>query len=545
MKYGSVYTPDNLADYVVSALSQFINEDKLGSFGVCLDPACGGFSLLEAIHRSNKQYDHLIGIDFDPDAINLSKKTVQKFDIDATIVEKDFLLPSKRMRSASYWTRQIGAVDTIIANPPWSSDRIYKKDDLCQHGFSLASGQYDSYFLFIELALSILKRNGYAAFILPDSLFSGTAKPLREHLLKKYQIKLIARLGEKLFEGVFRSTTLLIIKNTTPEPQSPVSCFRLSPSDRADVLAGRTLLYNIYRSKSHVVPQRHFLMSEDFLFDIDSSTLDLTIIEKIKAASDLSWSRELSFGRGVEISKAGTVFICPKCGLANSTSRPDEPTKRTCQHCKAASIVTSNNIIPLISSTPHEQSVPVAVGESVGRYLINIDRYLSLHVNGVSYKSPSIYTKPKLLIRKTGLGIKAAVDLDEVYTTQSVYFFYNSISDSHDVDRLSFYMALLNSRTIFYFYMKLYGENEWKSHPYLTKRVLENLPLITFDPSNTAHATIARLARGLVNDYSTSLDLHIEGLIRALYCLNNTDIERITCELRNLPNLQALKEMKL
>ena len=73
----------------------------------------------------------------------------------------------------------------------------------------------------------------------------------------------------------------------------------------------------------------------------------------------------------------------------------------------------------------------------------------------------------KILVRKTGLGIKSVVDDSGRMVNQAVYFF--TAGEGLREDALYFYNALLNSRVIFYYYMKLYGENEWKSHPYLTK----------------------------------------------------------------------------
>lgn len=101
-------------------------------------------------------------------------------------------------------------IQAIIANPPWSSEKIYTRDELHQAGFSLTDGQYDSYVLFIELAYKLLQNNGYFAFIIPDSIFDAQNESLRRFLISNMQIKVIARLGEKLFENIFRATTVII-----------------------------------------------------------------------------------------------------------------------------------------------------------------------------------------------------------------------------------------------------------------------------------------------------------------------------------------------
>ena len=75
--------------------------------------------------------------------------------------------------TARYWLKKMGAISAIIANPPWSSEKIYDREELERAGFALTSGQYDSYVLFIELAYRIIKDGGYFSFIIPDSLFDA------------------------------------------------------------------------------------------------------------------------------------------------------------------------------------------------------------------------------------------------------------------------------------------------------------------------------------------------------------------------------------
>ena len=93
-------------------------------------------------------------------------------------------------------------ISAVIANPPWSSEKIYSKKDLYNAGFVLTTGQYDSYVLFFELAYKILKDEGVMAFIIPDSIFEAQNQLLRKFLTENTQIKVIARLGEKIFKKI-------------------------------------------------------------------------------------------------------------------------------------------------------------------------------------------------------------------------------------------------------------------------------------------------------------------------------------------------------
>ena len=102
------------------------------------------------------------------------------------------------------------------------------REELQSAGFSLTTGQYDSFVLFIELAYNLLDEGGYFSFIIPDSLFDAQNEKLRRFLTEKMQIKVIARLGEKIFEEVNRATTVIVCRKEKPVKDSVTHCFRLT-----------------------------------------------------------------------------------------------------------------------------------------------------------------------------------------------------------------------------------------------------------------------------------------------------------------------------
>ena len=147
-----------------------------------LDPACGESALLLAMKEKSTGTNRYIGIDIDEDIINVN---IINNGEDINYFYGDFLIQSGENSTLDFWLKKIGQVDCVIANPPWSSERLYKKEVLSREGFILADGQYDNYFLFIEQSLKILKMSGKAAFILPDSIFSDDAIRLRKLLCEK------------------------------------------------------------------------------------------------------------------------------------------------------------------------------------------------------------------------------------------------------------------------------------------------------------------------------------------------------------------------
>ena len=82
----------------------------------------------------------------------------------------------------------------------------------------------------------------------------------------------------------------------------------------------------------------------------------------------------------------------------------------------------------------------IYVGENVKRYGIEGGYYIKTAVPGINYKNLKMYTPPKLLIRKTGLGIYASIDYTGSMTSQTVYIL--KLKDREDNTPLEYYLAL-------------------------------------------------------------------------------------------------------
>jgi DNA-binding XRE family transcriptional regulator/tRNA1(Val) A37 N6-methylase TrmN6 len=529
--YGKVYTPDNLADFLVSVLKTYLspNEDKTLKI---LDPACGEGSLL---FSASKELSHsktaLFGIDIDSKATDfISKKGITAFNQDA-------ICPSEKLVVEDYWHKAFGTIDLIIANPPWSSDRIYPQKELKRNGYHLDCGQYDAYSLFIELAYRLLKNGGFAAFIVPDSLFTSQNSSLRKFLSEKTHIHFLARLGEKFFPKVSRSTALLIFEKRVPNEESICKTLRLNDADRKMILSDPSTFYRIYEKKARNVRQSSFAKEPNYQFVLDVKFDELSTIKKIKKLGS-SLSKYFKYGRGVEISKHGTILTCPNCHKSFSASRHIFK-NAICPFCGAN--IDYTQIESIISEKKTKSYKPIFVGEDIQRLRLLPCKYIKPDIQGLKYKKGSLYLGPKLLVRKTGLGIKAVVDTSNSYTNQTVHIL-SPLNDNVD----SYYFAgMLSSRTVYYFYTKIYGENEWKSHPYITKKIIMSLPIR--DPATISPQLVEKisaLTRTISLDYSLENDIALEKLVFEAYELNEEDIEKIRDSMDSLPDLGAINMMR-
>lgn len=532
-KYGVVYTPKSLSDFVAELLKRASSDEQIK---VILDPASGECALLSAVKAVFGDEDEYIGIDVDKEAVHNTK---DKF----RIIHNDAIMPQNvKKKTADYWRDKLPVVDAVIANPPWSSEKIYERADLTSAGFSLVSGQYDSYVLFMELAFNILRDGGLMAFIIPDSLFDAQNENLRKFLLEKTQIKVIARLGEKIFEEVNRAATVIICKKAFPEANSETTCFRLSTEDRKEYLAGQGTLLTYFDRKKHTVYQRRFLSNSGYNFDIDTHSNEEALINKITAKT-VDWEQLFIFGRGVEISKAGKVVYCPHCNYAQGYKKKQlEAGKKTCTNCGGEISVTIQTVRNVVTQEPDENSVLIYVGENVRRYGVSGECYIRPDIEGINYKNRELYNPPKLLIRKTGLGIYSAIDYSGSMTSQTVYIL--KYADGNNRTPLEYYLALINSRVVYYYYLKVYGENEWKSHPYLTKQIIFTLPIRPYNGSKI-DLEIIEIATKLMQHYDHNLDVKLEALIMKKYGLTKEECKLVVNEMNRLPDLSAVNNMKM
>lgn len=532
-KYGVVYTPDALADFVADLLYRYTDTvDR----PIILDPASGECSLLSAAKKRFGENAICFGIDVDSEAVNNTKAVF-------SVIHNDAIMPvNVKRKTADYWSAKLPPVNAIIANPPWSTEKIYNRDALINAGFTLVNGQYDSYVLFMELAYNILSPGGTMAFIIPDSLFDAQNESLRRFLCTKTTICVIARLGEKIFDEVNRAATVIVCKKSDPESDTNTLCFRLTTDMRKSFLANKGKLMDYYEGYAHAVSQSRFLANGACNFDVDTHSEEETLLQKITSTGE-SLSQKFTFGRGVEISKAGKIVYCPSCRCAQGYKKSHlEAGEKICTACGATIPVTADTTESVIKQVQEEGTVGIYVGENIRRYSLSGENFILPGINGIDYKEPTLYHPPKLLIRKTGLGIYCALDYSSSYTTQTVYIL--KYKNQAETIPLEYYLAIINSRVIYYYYLKVYGENEWKSHPYLTKQIVFSLPIYPYTGDQTDNE-IVRIATSLIREYDRANDLALEQLIMEKYGLTEEERKMIAAEMNRLPNLSAVNDMKM
>ena len=584
-EHGIVYTPPDLADYVAQKVVGYLFEDVLRAAGRdgravdpgdlrILDPACGSGELLLAAWRHLKESLDLFplyagkvaiepqrclcGVDSDRAATAHTKVRIDGLDADAKsghtcstkVVTTNALFPYGRMVSAVGWRllkQQFDAdngFDIVIANPPWGADVAAYRDKLSLGEFSLFQGQFDTADLFMELSLKLLKPNGYLAFIVPDSLFSQERRALRQLLLSKTQIKFIGRFGEKLFEGINRACAVVICRRGTADASSPVECLRLTPEARKEILSGNSTFAEQEGRLGHKIPQSRFSRNDNSQFDIDVSVVEERTFGRL-GRLPCTLGDHLVSGRGIELSKHGWVYQCGQC---KSWSPLPKGQRARCPHCKTDVAHPSKTAKSIVRKDRHEGYVPFIVGEHVSRYALHSPLWIVSGCSGVNYKDDSLYRAPKLLVRKTGVGLSAAVDYSDARTNQVVYIF--RLKDSHAAIPLEFFLAVLNSRAMYYYITKTHGETEWRSHPYVTQTQILSLPLPA-QKELLKESEAARKIAALVRPYMqhdqalpANVDAEVERLVARVYGLGHEQYKTIYATLESVQDLLPVRRLK-
>jgi adenine-specific DNA-methyltransferase len=543
---GAIYTPPYLARWVAHELNRVMSS---GARGSVWDIACGDGALLLAVNEIRGQGTHLAGADIDENAVHLAQAALPH----ARVVCLDALAAHGFSDPVNALIDEFGGrPDAIILNPPWGAEVSHSAETLRRTGFELARGQFDSYALFVELALALLPAGGAAALILPDSLFNSEQSPLRRLLLETATLDLVARLGEGFFPSIYRGTAVIVLRKSTPAQSHQVRCLRLRPSVRRLVISQQCRLEDVCLTEGHDVSQTRFLRSPQLHLAIDVKENESGRLDQMEETNPMVWREWCHSGRGVELSKRGDVLMCPTCMFAVPVPRTDKQLR--CRSCRISFSPEAGIRERIVMSAKDSVGAngdwrPLIAGEDVRRYESSASRSIRMGVPGINYKDSQTYSGRRLLVRKTGLGLMAAVDCSEALTNQVVYHF--TARDAETDDFLVDYLAgVLNSRFMFAYYLKTRGESEWRSHPYITQRILTELPV----PAPIAGTWWARQARAIATaarergkhrQPSPSAELEIEALVAGLYGFVASDWRWTLGVLQDAQSLQAIREVRL
>jgi len=115
-------------------------------------------------------------------------------------------------------TKEKAGFDVVIGNPPYGAEFSENTYDYLKRKFETYVLRGESYLIFVEKAINLLKIGGILGYIIPDTYLNLTfTQVLRNFLLKNTAIMEIVQLPSRVFPGTTVDTTLLFVHRV---PQS-------------------------------------------------------------------------------------------------------------------------------------------------------------------------------------------------------------------------------------------------------------------------------------------------------------------------------------
>ncbi len=198
----------------------------------------------DLVQRSVLQ-DNLYGVDINEESVEITKlslwlKTADSKKalpyLDDNIKCGNSLIDDIEVggNKCFYWNDEFpeimgnGGFDVVIGNPPY----VFAREKICEEeksyyyeNYETVKYQINTYILFIERAVKLMKHNGYLGFIVPDAwLRVESASSLRKYLLQNTHLEKIIRIRGEIFDNVGVESSILILnkaKNNKPTIVNP------------------------------------------------------------------------------------------------------------------------------------------------------------------------------------------------------------------------------------------------------------------------------------------------------------------------------------
>ncbi|MDD5228968.1 MAG: TaqI-like C-terminal specificity domain-containing protein [Methylococcales bacterium] len=244
---GSYYTPVKLIEDSLCEIKKNSNDNTF------LDPCCGtGNYLISAVKILRLQPKKILGFDIDSLAVKIARINLllayPEVDFSPNVYCLDSLNELATGDVFCQTNHFLNSIDVIATNPPWGASK---------------NDSTETFSLFLQKSLQLLKDNGQLSFILPESILNvKTHSIIRHTLLTQGKILKIIKLGRQ-FTGVFTPVIRLDFLKTSKNTDNLVTI----QNDE-----------NVFH-----VEQKRFLTNSNYVFDIDVSANEAKLLQKIYA----------------------------------------------------------------------------------------------------------------------------------------------------------------------------------------------------------------------------------------------------------------------
>lgn len=269
---GSYYTPTKLVSDSLSSI-----KNPITTF---LDPCCGtGSFLVCAAKTFHLEPVNILGFDLDQIAANIARINLLLAYRDKDFMPKIYCMDSlSELATGEIFCETnslLGSIDAIATNPPWGA----YKNNSTKKRLSEAITTGETYSLFLEKSIRLLRNGGQLSFILPESILKiKTHSDIRSLIFREAKIKTISLLGRQ-FTGVYTPVIRLDLVKETPNEDWLVTIE--------------------HGQNSHQVAQSRFRLNDNFTFDIHIKSNDEELLDRIYSVEHATLSGNAEWALGI------------------------------------------------------------------------------------------------------------------------------------------------------------------------------------------------------------------------------------------------------
>jgi adenine-specific DNA-methyltransferase len=167
--------------------------------------------------------------------------------------------------------------DVVIGNPPYGVNFKKENGNTYEKLYSTFNWRGESYILFIERAVLIMKNTGHFAFIIPDTLLNlGFTAASRKFILKTAKIQEIVLLPTNVFSDATVDTILLFFQKNFSSADFIETQAKVKVFDKKDFITNLNTPLRSFNIGTH-----NWFHSNNF--NVQSSPLELKIINGLDA----------------------------------------------------------------------------------------------------------------------------------------------------------------------------------------------------------------------------------------------------------------------
>lgn len=539
-KDGIFYTPEYITRYIVEqTIGTYLKEnpDKLETIKI-LDPACGSGAFLNQAHTFlQKQYkirteekinatksskrggqefvklnlfehqnmaevdrsillNNIYGVDLNSESTEITKlalwlKTAKKDEplqnLDSNIKCGNSLIddPNVAGEKAFNWNEEFkdimdnGGFDVIIGNPPYvfAREKVNNIDKNYYSRYYYSSEyQVNTFVLFIEKAIKLLKNGGYLGFIVPNSLLQlSSISKLRQYILNNTSVKEIVNLCGYSFEGVNVETVILVLKKGNVTNDIKV----------LDLYEEKDLSSKEYKK----INAGDWICNANYEFNIFLSNKEEFLLDKILSNSSFL-EKNYDVKAGLQAYEKGKGN--PKQSAEDVKNRPYD-----------------------YNYQYDERTYPYLEGKNIARYFqTDSETWLRYGDNLAAPRTFDIFSNPRILVREITSRypkVLCAVYLDKIFLNNRSIV--NILSKTNNKQELLYLLAVLNSSLISFYFEKITPKANRTMFPKVILQDLRKFPI--YDATTEQQQSLAQKAEQMI-ELNKQLYLGIDSAIELI-----------------------------